>query len=182
MADTDPDVMFMSGIIGMMLQGSWMANTFHQAEYSKDYAWAEIPYYDANNNGTCEKEERVSMYNGLGWAASANTKDPQAAYDLISAFCSEEGQLKQSELGVTMAAYKGCSDSFIDSFEGMDLSPFIDVEENGTLIQHPASKYTTQWESAFTTGLIAGWQNPSQMEAVCKDMAVKMNEILESEQ
>ena len=81
-----------------------------------------------------------------------------------------------------MAAYKGCSESFIDSFEGMDLSPFIEVEENGTLIQHPASKYTTQWESAFTTGLIAGWQDPSQMEAVCKDLAAQMNEILASEQ
>lgn len=181
MADTDPDVMFMSGIIGMMLQGSWMVNTFYQAEYSDNYAWAEIPYYDANSNGTCEKEERVSMYNGLGWAAAANTKDPQAAYDLIAAFSSKEGQLKQSELGVTMAAYKGCSDSFIDAFEGMDLSPFIDVEENGTLIQHPASKYTTRWESAFTTSLIEGWQNPSKMEEVCKDVAAQMNEILASE-
>lgn len=181
MANTDPDVMFMSGMIGMMLQGSWMVNNFYQAEYSKDYAWAEIPYYDANNNGTCEKEERVSMYNGLGWAASAKTEDPQAAYDLISAFCSKEGQLKQSELGVTMAAYKGCSDSFIDSFEGMDISPFIDVEENGTLVQHPASKYTTKWESAFTTGLIDGWKDPSQMEAVCKNLAAQMNEILASE-
>lgn len=182
MAVTDPDVMFQSGIIGMMLQGSWMVNTFYKSENSGDYAWAEIPYYDANGNGTCEKEERVSMYNGLGWAASANTEDPQAAYDLISAFCSEEGQLKQSELGVTMAAYKGCSEAFVNAFEGMDLSPFLEVEENGTLVQHPASKYTTRWESAFTTGLIAGWQNPSQMEEVCKGLAAEMNEILASEQ
>ncbi|MDO4336880.1 MAG: sugar ABC transporter substrate-binding protein [Eubacteriales bacterium] len=182
MAVTDPDVMFQSGMIGMMLQGSWMVNTFYQAENSGDYAWAEIPYYDANGNGACEKEERVSMYNGLGWAASADTEDPQAAYDLISAFCCEEGQLKQSELGVTMAAYKGCSEAFVNAFEGMDLSPFLEVEENGTLIQHPASKYTTRWESAFTTGLIAGWQDPSQMEEVCKGLAAEMNEILASEQ
>jgi multiple sugar transport system substrate-binding protein len=181
MAETDPDVMFQSGIIGMMLQGSWMVNTFYQAENSADYAWAEIPYYDANGNGTCEKEERVSLYNGLGWAADVDTEDPQAAYDLIAAFCSEEGQLKQSELGVTMAAYKGCSDAFVTSFDGMDLSPFIEVEENGTLIQHPASKYTTQWESAFTTGLITAWQNPSQMEAVCVELAAEMNDILATE-
>ena len=76
-------------------------------------------------------------------AASANTADPQAAYDLISAFCSEEGQLKQSELGVTMAAYKGASDAFADAFEGMDITPFLSIEEDGTLIQHPASRYTT---------------------------------------
>lgn len=182
MSVTDPDIMFQGGLIGMMLQGSWMVNTFYQAENAANYAWAEIPYHDANGNGTCEKEERVSMYNGLGWAASAKTEDPQAAYDLIAAFCSKEGQLKQSELGVTMAAYKGCSDAFVSSFEGMDLSPFIDVEENGTLIQHPASKYTTKWESAFTTGLIEGWQNPSQMENVCKNLAAQMNEILDSEQ
>jgi multiple sugar transport system substrate-binding protein len=181
MADTDPDQMFLSGLVGMMLQGSWMVNTFYTAENSSSYAWAEIPYYDANGNGTADEGERCSMYNGLGWAADASTEDPQAAYDLIAAFCSKEGQTEQSELGVTMAAYKGCSDSFVSAFDGMDLSPFLDVEENGTLIQHPASRYTTRWESAFTTDLIDGWQNPSSMESVCKGLADQMNQILAEE-
>ena len=181
MAVTDPDVMFLSGIIGMMLQGSWMVNTFYTAENAADYAWAEIPYYDANGNGSCDEGERCSLYNGLGWAAAYNTDDPQAAYDLISAFCSEEGQLKQSELGVTMAAYKGASDAFADAFEGMDISSFLKVEENGTLIQHPASRYTTAWEGGFTTGLIAAWQDPSTMADVCAEMAAMMNEVLASE-
>ena len=177
MAVTDPDVMFLSGIVGMMLQGSWMVNTFYTAENSADYAWAEIPYYDANGNGSCDEGERCSLYNGLGWAAAANTADPQAAYDLISAFCCEEGQLRQSELGVTMAAYKGAS----DAFEGMDITPFLMIEENGTLIQHPASRYTTAWEGGFTTGLVEGWQNPEKMADVCRAMADMMNEVLASE-
>jgi multiple sugar transport system substrate-binding protein len=50
MANTDPDVLFLSGKVGMMLQGSWMVNTFYTAENSADYAWAEIPYNDANGN------------------------------------------------------------------------------------------------------------------------------------
>ena len=182
MAVTDPDVMFLSGKIGMMLQGSWMVNTFYTAENASDYAWAEIPYYDANGNGSCDDGERCSMYNGLGWAASANTADPKAAYDLISAFCSKEGQLKQSELGVTMAAYKGASDAFVDAFKEMDISPFLDVEKNGTLIQHPASRNTTVWESGFTTGLVAAWQDPSSMADVCKQMATMMNKALANEQ
>ncbi len=181
MAVTDPDVMFLSGIVGMMLQGSWMVNTFYTAENASDYAWAEIPYYDANGNGSCDEAERCSLYNGLGWAAAHDTEDPKAAYDLISAFCCEEGQLKQSELGVTMAAYKGASDAFADAFEGMDISSFLKVEENGTLIQHPASRYTTAWEGGFTTGLIAGWQDPASMADVCKEMAAMMNEVLASE-
>ena len=164
-----------------MLQGSWMVNTFYTAENSADYAWAQIPYHDTNGNGKCDEGERVSLYNGLGWAAAANTKYPDEAYSLISAFCSEEGQKEQAERGVTMAAYKGCSDSFVKAFEGMDISPFLTVEENGTLIKHPASRYTTTWEGNFTTGFVSAWQNPSTMADVCKEMAVMMNEVLASE-
>ena len=80
-----------------------------------------------------------------------------------------------------MAAYKGCSDSFVKAFEGMDISPFLTVEENGTLIKHPASRYTTTWEGNFTTGFVSAWQNPSTMADVCKEMAVMMNEVLASE-
>lgn len=181
MADTDPDVLFMSGKIGMMLQGSWMVNTFYTAENSADYAWAQIPYRDANGNGACDEGERVTMYNGLGWAASADTQYPNEAYSLISAFCSKEGQEKQAELGVTMAAYKGCSDAFVSAFEGMDIAPFLTVEESGTLIQHPASRYTTAWEGNFTTGFVSAWQNPETMADVCKEMADMMNEILATE-
>ncbi|MBQ2641270.1 MAG: sugar ABC transporter substrate-binding protein [Lachnospiraceae bacterium] len=181
MADTDPDVMFMSGIVGMMLQGSWMVNTFYTAENAADYAWAQIPYHDTNGNGQCDEGERVSLYNGLGWAASAETKNPDAAYSLISAFCSEEGQKKQAELGVTMAAYKGCSDAFVSAFEGMDIAPFLTVEEDGTLIQHPASRYTTAWEGGFTTGLVPAWQHPETMADVCKEMAQMMNDVLATE-
>ena len=181
MADTDPDVMFMSGIVGMMLQGSWMVNTFYTAENAADYAWAQIPYHDTNGNGQCDEGERVSLYNGLGWAASAETKNPDAAYSLISAFCSEEGQKKQAELGVTMAAYKGCSDAFVSAFDGMDIAPFLTVEEDGTLIQHPASRYTTAWEGGFTTGLVPAWQHPETMADVCKEMAQMMNDVLATE-
>ena len=181
MSTTDPDLLFQSGLVGMMLQGSWMVNTFYTSENADSYAWAQIPYTDANENGTCDEGERISMYNGLGWATHANVEDPQAAYDLISAFCSKEGQMKQSELGITMAAYKDCSDAFVGSFEGMDLSPFLEVEENGTLIQHPYSKYTTRWEGMFTTDLVPAWQDPSSMGDVCEQVAEKMNAVLAEE-
>ena len=182
MAESDPDVLFLSGKIGMMLQGSWMVNTFYTAENAKDYAWAMIPYNDANGNGQCDEGERVSLYNGLGWAAAANTKHPNEAYSLISAFASKEGQEKQSELGVTMAAYKGSSDAFVTAFENMDISPFLDVEETGTLIQHPASRFTTTWEGNFTTGFVPAWQNPETMADTCVEMAEMMNEVLADEQ
>ena len=80
-----------------------------------------------------------------------------------------------------MAGYKGASDAFPSAFEGMDISAFLKVEENGTLVQHPASRYTTRWEGMFTTEFVKGWQEPSKMEEVCKSVAAQMNEILAEE-
>lgn len=181
MASTGGDTMFLSGLVGMICQGSWCINNFYTADNASDYAWAMLPYTDRNGNGTCEPEERCSIYNGLGWAAYAETKEPDAAWSLISAFCSEEGQKKQAELGVTMAAYKGVSDEFANAYDGMDISPFIDIEEKGTLVFRPYSKSTGTWESDVSDALVEAWNEPDQMESILKKCAEEMNETISEE-
>ncbi len=162
-AETGTDSLFKSGLAAMITQGSWMINTFYTAENSADYAWAMLPYADRNGNGACDEGERQSCYNGLGWAASANTADPAAAYSLISWFCNEENQKKQAELGVTMAGMPGISEAFAGAFEGMDVSAFTKIEEEGTLYFRPYTRNTTVWEDALQQagGFLDPWQNPS---------------------
>jgi multiple sugar transport system substrate-binding protein len=80
-----------------------------------------------------------------------------------------------------MAGYIGASDAFANAFPGMDITPFLEIEKSGTLIQHPASKNTTQWETTFTTELVKAWQNPDTMADVCRSIAVTMNEQLANE-
>jgi multiple sugar transport system substrate-binding protein len=65
-AETGTDSLFLSNKVAMITQGSWMINTFYTAENADDYAWALLPYGDANGNGTCDEGERQSCYNGLG--------------------------------------------------------------------------------------------------------------------
>lgn len=165
-AESGTDSLFMSNKVAMITQGSWMVNAFYSAENHENYKWAILPYADANGNGQCDEGERQSSYNGLGWAAAASTSNPDAAYSLISYFCSEEGQLKQSELGVTMAAYIGASDAFTQAFDGMDLSAFTAVEEEGTLFFRPYTRKTTVWEDALQQagGFLEAWQNPEDAE------------------
>lgn len=179
-AETGTDSLFMSGKTAMITQGSWMINAFYTAENSADYAWAMLPYADRNGNGSCEENERWSAYNGLGWAAAAATKDPNAAYSLISYFCSEKGQKEQAELGVTMGGMKGVSESFANAFEGMDVSAFIRIEEEGSLFFRPYTRNTTVWEDALqqSGGFLDAWQNPDDpalMETAC-DNAQKIIE------
>ena len=170
-AETGTDSLFKSGLTAMITQGSWMINTFYTAENAADYAWAMLPYADVNGNGACDEGERYSAYNGLGWAAAANTADPAAAYSLISYFCAEKGQLEQSELGVTMGGMLGVSEAFANAFEGMDVSAFVRAEEEGDLFFRPYTRNTTVWEDGIQQeAFLAAWQdptNPDTMAAAC---------------
>ena len=179
-AETGTDSLFQSGKVGMITQGSWMINSFYTAENHADYAWAELPYADKNGNGKCDDGERWSCYNGLGWAANANVSNPDACYSLIAYLCSEEGQKKQAELGVTMAGMEGMSDAFANAFDGMDVSAFTKIEENGTLYFRPYTRNTTVWEDALQQAgaFLDPWQDPSdaaKMSTAC-DNAQKIIE------
>jgi len=180
-AENGTDGLFTNDLAAMITQGSWMIRSFYDHDNSANFAWAMLPYYDANGNGQAEAEERCSLYNGLGWAASADTKNPDAAWSLIEWFGSREMQLKQSELGVTMAAYEGCSDAFVNAFPGMDISPFLQVEQEGTLIFRPYSKYTSRWSNQYQQELVAAWQDPSVMDSVLDNLAAEMNDLLARE-
>lgn len=171
-AESGTDSLFQSNQVAMITQGSWMVNAFYTADGAADYKWALLPYADVNGNGQCDEGERKSSYNGLGWAAAANTANPDAAYSLISYFCNEAGQIKQAERGVTMAAYKGASEAFTSAFEGLDLTPFTKIEEEGSLYFRPYTRKTTVWEDALQQagGFLDAWQNPEDeqlMAAAC---------------
>ncbi|MCC8074654.1 MAG: sugar ABC transporter substrate-binding protein [Clostridiales bacterium] len=185
-AETGTDSLFMSGKVAMITQGSWMVTQFYQAENSADYFWVEIPYADANGNGECDEGERVSSYNGLGWAAAYNTADPQAAYDLISWFCNYDNQVKQAELGVTMSGYVGADDAFSTAFGDMDVSAFLKVEEDGTLFFRPYTRNTTVWEDALqqTGCFLDAWLDPSDpdlMSQACDNAATIIRDAIAAE-
>ena len=110
-SETGCGTLFTSGVVAMSTQGSWNINTFYSSENNADYGWALLPYQDVNGNGQVDDGERCSIYNGVGWAASADTDYPDEAWSLIEWLCNYDNQVKQAELGVTMAGYKGASDN-----------------------------------------------------------------------
>ena len=185
-AETGTDSLFMSGKTAMITQGSWMINAFCTAENGADYKWAMLPYADRNGNGAEDEGERVSAYNGLGWAASANVADPDACYSLISYFCSEKGQKEQAELGVTMGGRMGVSDAFASAFDGLDVSAFTKIEETGSLYFRPYTRNTTVWEDAIQQAgaFLDPWQDPSDpalMEKACDNAAQIIRDAIAAE-
>ena len=85
------------------MQGSWMVAAFRDNEYTA--ANCDVAVLPKSGDGT-----RVSIYNGLGWAADANGSHTEEAWKLLEYLGSEEAQKRQAELGVTMRSEEHTSE------------------------------------------------------------------------
>ncbi len=172
LSENGTQVLFESGKVAMVTQGSWMVPAFRDNEYTA--ANCDVAVLPSG------PESRVSIYNGLGWAADANGKNPDAAWSLIEYLGTKEAQLRQAELGVTMSAYKGTSDAWKNSVPGFDLQAYLDMLD-AKLVIRPYSRNTTVWETMIQQDLGPVWTGNKTMADALKDIAAKMNAILAEE-
>lgn len=172
LSENGTQVLFESGKVAMVTQGSWMVPAFRDNEYTA--ANCDVAVLPSG------PESRVSIYNGLGWAADANGKNPDAAWSLIEYLGTKEAQLRQAELGVTMSAYKGTSDAWKNSVPGFDLQAYLDMLD-AKLVIRPYSRNTTVWETMIQQELGSVWTGDKTMADALKEIAAKMNAILAEE-
>ena len=173
-SETAPNELLCAGKTAMSINGSWMLAGYRDNEYAAaNCDVAVLPY-------TSTPDDRVSIYNGLGWAAAANTKNPEAAWSLIEYLGSKDAQLKQAELGVTMSAYKGTSDAWVNSVSCFDLNGHMKMLD-AKLVFRPYSRDTTVWEDMMIEKLQDAWTGAKPVDEVCKDIAAEMNADLAEE-
>lgn len=173
MSENGEEVLFQSGKVAMVPQGSWMISSYKANEYTAQNAdIVELPK-DAKTG------KRVSLYNGLGWAAAKNGKHTEEAWKLIEYLGSEPAQKKQAELGVTMSAYKGTSDAWVKS-ANFNLQAYLNMMDD--MVIRPYSRSTVSWENADNEIITKVYTGELTMEEACKQMAKQMNEKLAEEQ
>ncbi len=172
MSESAEDVLLGSGSLAMTTQGSWMLSAFKENEYiAENCDCVELPKDAASG-------KRVSIYNGLGWAASADTPNADEAWQLIEYLGSQEGQTKQAELGVTMSAYEGTSEAWTGSAD-FNLQAYLNMMDD--MVIRPYSRETVTWENDCSEALKKGWTQEVSMEEACKNAAAAMNATLEEE-
>lgn len=172
MSENSVDVLFQSGKVAMVIQGSWMLPAYKDNEYTKENCdCVELPKNAATGR-------RASIYNGLGWAAAANGKNTEDAWKLIEYLGSEAAQKKQAELGVTMSAYKGTSDAWAKSAD-FNLDAYLNMMDDMEI--RPYSKSTVTWENEDNEILKDVYTGDKTMADACKEMAKQMNEKLAEE-
>lgn len=173
MTENNPEALFEAGKVAMITQGSWMLAELCNNEYVKaNCDIAVLPKDSSTGN-------RVSIYNGLGWVASANTSYPEEAWKLIEYLGSKEAQQKQSDLGVVISAYDGTTENWVKAYPDFNLHAYLDVMSD--LVIRPYSKTTITWEEMISEKLIDAWTGKREVEDICNDIEVEMNDILSEE-
>lgn len=173
MSENGPDVLLKSGKTAMSLHGSWMVSSFKQEDYIKENCDCAVLPMDAASGRRC------SIYNGLGWAASAKGNNTENAWKLIEYLGSEAAQKKQAELGVTMSAWDGTSDTWVSCAPEFNLQAYLDMRDN--MVIRPYSKTTVTWENKANEILKEAWAGNKSMEDACKEIATEMNATLAEE-
>ena len=173
MTESSEDVLLQSGKIAMAMQGSWMLPAFRDNEYTlKNCDIAMLP----KNSKT---GRRPSIYNGLGWAIAKNSTRTDDAWKLVEYFGSQEGQLKQAQLGITMSAYNNTSDAWKNGVPQFNLQAYLNMQDD--MVIRPFSRNTVKWENAVLDVMLRVWNKEISMEAGCKEAAAQMNAILAEE-
>ena len=172
--ENNEEALFEAGKVAMITQGSWMLAELCNNDYVKENCDIAVLPKDATTGN------RVSIYNGLGWAASANTSYPDEAWQLIEYLGSKEAQQKQSDLGVVISAYEGTTENWVKAYPDFNLKAYLDMMDN--LVIRPYSKTTVTWEEMISEELIDAWTGKEEVKDVCNTITTQMNEILSEEQ
>lgn len=171
LTENKEDGLFTAGKAAMILQGSWMLAAYLGNDYTLENAdIAPLPKVG---------DKRVSIYNGLGWVAAANTEYPEEAWKLIEYFGSKEAQEKQAQLGVTMSAYEGTSEAWAKSTDVFNLDAYLQMMDD--MVIRPYSRNTIVWENRSHEYMKEVWMGDKDMKTALTELAAEMNTMLADE-
>jgi multiple sugar transport system substrate-binding protein len=171
-AENSHAALFESGRVAMAYFGSWTLSELGANEYVQ--AHCDLTVMPSANDG-----RRATIYNGLGWVASSNTKHPEEAWKLLEFFSREDVQRKLSKSGIAISAYRGTAEDWTSHDTRFNLKAYTDQIPYGEF--YPYSKNAVVWHTMTDEMLRDAWNGTRTVPDVCRDIERRMNEMLVSE-
>lgn len=168
--DTNKIGRFQAGRLAMIVEGNWQTPGFLKNEYLvKNADVAVLPKGKVN----------ATITNGLGWAASANTKHPEEVKKLMAYLASEEANQIQAETGASIPALKGFEDVWADSAKEFNLKAFSEMLTYGH--PRPFNKNGLKAEKMEMEIMNKVFSGETSVEEGTKKVATEVDAILSSE-
>ncbi|WP_179393870.1 ABC transporter substrate-binding protein [Lacticaseibacillus absianus] len=140
--ETDQMSLLQSGKVAMITHGNWMASAMAANSYTaKNIDVAALP----------KGKKQATVTNGLAWAMSSKTKHPKEAEKFLKFLASKQANQMQSDLGISIPAYNGLGQGWVDKFKGTfaNVDAFVDGLDYGVL--RPFSANTIKSETLANT-------------------------------
>ncbi|WP_265456193.1 ABC transporter substrate-binding protein [Enterococcus sp. HY326] len=167
--ETDQVNLLGSGKVAMITHGSWMASGFAENEYiAENCDVAVLP----------QGEVQATVTNGLAWSIAADTEHPEEAKKFMAFLASEEANQIQSDEGVSIPAYKGLGEGwvnkFVDVFPG--IGAFDDMLEYGVI--RPFNQETLKCESLMDEEVDKALAGTVTVEEASENIVNGVNDIM----
>ena len=163
---------FQNGQVAMSVFGSWNLSGFSANDYIRENA--DVAVLPKGPDGT-----RATIFNGLGNAIAANTKNPDAAWKWVEYLSSKEAQEMQASLGVAISAYKGTADTWVNSNKDFAIKNYVDMLDYAQI--RPYSQTTLKWEDNAYELLKPAYLGEEATKDAAQKTADMMNKELASE-
>lgn len=166
LVDLDRDGHFQAGKLAMVFVGSWMMSAYTSNELiAGKFDLTVLP----------KGAERASIYNGLGYAGAATTKNPEQVKDFL-AFCgSQEANELQGKAKAAIPAYAGTEHFFVENFENLNIGCYPEMIEYG--VQFPYGPNKSLWEGIETETMTAVFSGEMSVEDACMSLHEQIMEI-----
>lgn len=169
-ADTSRDQYFESGKGAMAFFGSWMVSEFKANDYvAKNCDVAVLPV----------GKQKATMFNGLGNAISAKTKNADAAWKFVEYMGTKEANDIQAKSGAAIPAFKGTEQAWVDGNKQFNVKVYPEMLEYAHIF--PNSETRSQWDAKETEIFSKVWSGDLSVEDGCNQMAKEMNDLLATE-
>lgn len=164
--DMGVDDQMQAGKLAMCLTGSWNMSAYTSNELiNGKFDLAVLP----------KGKTRASIYNGLGYAVSANTPNAEVAMD-FAAFCgTEEANRLQAENKAAIPAFAGTEHYFTDLFTDINIACYTEMIEYG--VQFPFSPNKSLWEGTETELMTSAYNGEITVEEACDQLHAAIMDI-----
>ena len=165
-----PFTAFASGKVAMVQLGAWMIAPIEEnVEFSKKVGIAALP----------KGKKQASIYNGLGYSASAKTKYPEEVKKFLEFLSTEKANLIQAEKVAAIPAYNGTQQAWIDHNKDMDLKVFVDQLQYGVIF--PTSPHGSKWRAWENELFAPAFSGSADLKTTLNEYAKRMNKMIDEE-
>lgn len=171
--ENDVTVQLESGLVAMGFQGSWMIGELANNDYILEhFDCVELP---AGLTG-----KRATIYNGLGWSASAGTNNQDGAWALLEYLGSEEAQVKMGAASVcNISAHESGQTSWSESNPRFNLKAYTNQIPYG--VPYPSSINSVVWENMTREKVSEMLLLERSVQTILEEMQQQMNQDLQNE-